>query len=133
MRTPDQILADARGGSAFSNSSQFEYWASNRGCWTCRNDDAETEKWCPILGVALSSGKTPAEWVTFSEKDEIYGNYTCTEYDERRDDDGDDDGSEPDPTPGPAVELEGQIDMFEVFAEKIADDASVAQTTAVTR
>jgi hypothetical protein len=132
MRTSDEILADARGGSAFSNSSQFEYWASNRGCWTCRNDDAETEKWCPILGVALSSGKTPAEWVTFSEKDEIHGDYTCTEYDERRDD-GDDDGSGPDATPGPALELESQIDMFEVFAEKIVDETSTMDAKAATR
>jgi hypothetical protein len=127
MRSYDEIAASAREGSAFSNSSQFEYWASNRGCWTCRNDDAETEKWCPILGVALSSGKTPAEWVTFSEEDEIHGNYTCTEYDERRDDDPDDDG-EPDPGPPPVIA--GQVDMFEVFAEQITDQAAAREAVA---
>lgn len=131
MRTSDEILADARGGTAFSNSSQFEYWASNRGCWTCRNDDAETEKWCPILGVALSSGKTPAEWVTFSERDEIHGNYSCTEYDERRDDGP---GDDPEPVPGsPAPEIDGQVDMFEVFAEQIANQAPVMRDEVTTR
>ena len=132
MRTAEQIEATARPGSAFSNSSQFEYWASNRGCWTCRNDDQATEKWCPILGVALSSGKTPAEWVTFSEQDEIHGNYTCTEYDERRDD-GPDDGDDPEPDPGPPPVIDGQIDIFEVFAERIADEASTVRTPEVAR
>lgn len=125
MRTADEILADARDGSAFSNSTSFEIWAGNRGCWTCRNDDDATEKWCPILGVALSSGKTPAEWLELS--DDVQ-DYTCTEYDERRDD-GDDDDSEPPPGPPPA-EIDGQIDMFEVFADRIADQASAATVAA---
>lgn len=125
MKTYDEIAAAARDGNAFSNSSQFEYWASNRGCYTCRNDDDATEKWCPILSVALATGKTPAEWTTLTEEDEVHGTYTCTEYDERRDDGPDD---EPDPEPSPPPVIDGQIDMFEVFADRIADEASSAVT-----
>lgn len=124
MRTYDEIAADAREGRAFSNSTSYEIWASRRGCYTCRNDDDATEKWCPILTVAISIGKTPAEWVEL-DPDEIQ-NYTCTEYDERRDGGGDD---EPEPEPGPPPVIEGQIDMFEVFADRIADEASLPVRT----
>ena len=126
MRTYDEIAADARKGSAFSNGTSFEIWASRRGCWTCRNDD-DTEKYCPILSVALATGKTPAEWVEL-DKDEIQ-NYTCTEYDERRDDGPDEDQPEPDPGPPPV--MDGQIDMFEVFADRIADEAAAVRPRAV--
>lgn len=123
MRTFEQISADARPGAAFSNSGQFEYWASGpRGCHSCRNDNEQTERYCPILSVAMCNGTTPAEWITFSDEDEIHGSYTCTEYDGRSD--GDDD---PGPEPGPPPVIEGQVDMFEVFADRIADQAS-AQT-----
>jgi hypothetical protein len=134
MRTYDEIQVSAREGSAFSNSSQFEYWANGqRGCYSCRNDSMdrrdEPEKFCPILSVSMLGNGIPAEWVTFSEEDEIHGSYTCTEYDERRDDDGGDPESEPEPPPV----VEGQIDMFEVFAERIADEAAAVQRQAVTR
>jgi hypothetical protein len=131
MRSYDEIAADARDGRAFSNGTSFENWASSRGCYTCRNDDAATEKWCPILTVALSTGKTPAEWVEFDEKS--IQNYTCSEYDERRDEGGDGEDPDPDPTPGPAEEIAGQIDMFEVFADRIANEASAVAAGAAIR
>lgn len=131
MRTFDEIAADARPGSAFSNSTSFEIWSANRGCGTCRNDDDATELYCPILSVAIATGTTPAEWLELDEH--RIQDYTCTEYDERRDDGGDDEDPAPDPNPGPAVELEGQIDMFEVFAEKITDEASSVHAKAALR
>lgn len=126
MRTYDEIAASARDGSAFSNSTSFEIWAANRGCWTCRNDDDATEKYCPILSVALATGKTPAEWVEMSDRIQ---DYTCTEHDPRPDDD-DDDGPGPEPDPGPPPVMEGQIDMFEVFADRIAETASTEAVSA---
>ncbi len=119
MRNYDEIYSDATPGSPFSNSSQYEIWAANRGCGTCRNDDAETEKWCPILSAALM-GVTPREWTTETEKDRIHGNYTCSEYDHRPDDDGGG-GDDPEPDPGPPPVIEGQIDILEVFADRIVD------------
>jgi hypothetical protein len=113
VRTSEQIIADSRPGTAFSNHSQFDHWASNRGCYICRNDDAAIEKWCPILGVALSIGRTPAEWTTMTEKDHIYGNYTCSEYDERPDDDGG--GGDPEPEPGPPPVIPGQLTIGDLF------------------
>jgi hypothetical protein len=131
MRTYDEILADAKPGSAFSNSSQFEHWAGGpRGCYTCRNDDEQTERYCSILCAAVGGGGIPREWTTETAEDHIHGNYTCTEYD-RRPDDGDS-GKEPDPDPGPPPAMEGQIDMFEVFAERIADEATAQQVESVT-
>lgn len=128
MRTYEQIAADAKPGSAFSNGSMFEYWAGGpHGCWTCRNDDNQSEKYCPILSVALATGTTPAEWVEMDENS--IQNYTCAEYDERRDDSGGD----PEPEPEPPPVIEGQVDMFEVFAARIADEASVRQVEAATR
>jgi hypothetical protein len=132
MRTYDEIAASAREGSAFSNSTSFEIWAANRGCWTCRNDDDAAEKYCPILSVALATGKTPAEWLELSE-DRVQ-DYTCTEYDERRDDGPDDDGPGPDaPPPSPVAELEGQIDIFEVFADQVVDASARTGVEAVAR
>lgn len=126
MRTYDEILASARDGSAFSNSTSFEIWSANRGCGTCRNDDDATEKYCPILSVALASGKTPAEWVEMSDRVQ---DYTCTEYDPRPDDDDGDDPA-PEPDPGPPPVIEGQVDIFEVFVEHIADTASAERVSA---
>lgn len=126
MRTYDEIAETARAGRAFSNSTSFEIWSANHGCWTCRNDDDATEKYCPILSVALASGKTPAEWVEMSDRVQ---DYTCTEYDRRPDDDDGDD-PEPEPDPGPPPVIEGQVDMFEVFAEQIAETATAEQVSA---
>jgi hypothetical protein len=126
-KTSDFVPADARDGSAFSNSTQFEIWASNRGCWTCTKDDDATEKWCPILSAALAGG-IPQQWTCASEEDWLHGNYTCSDYEERRDDGPGD----PDPEPEPPPVIEGQIDMFEVLADHIADEASRERVGAVT-
>jgi hypothetical protein len=121
----DFVPADARESRAFSNSTQFEIWAANRGCWTCTKDDQATEKWCPILTSALTGG-IPQQWTCATEEDYLHGNYTCSEYEERPDDDGGGGEDDPEPDPGPSPVIEGQIDMFEVFADKIADEASRA-------
>jgi hypothetical protein len=121
MRTEAEIIASARPGRAFSNMTQFEIWASNRGCWDdCAHEDAETEKWCPISGVALLHDLTPAEWppeqvVTERGSYEVIGD--CTEYERRPDnDDGD-----PEPEPQPEPEMPGQVDMFSVFTDQIIE------------
>lgn len=132
MRTYDEISAAARDGRAFSNSTEFELWADQRGgCWTCSNDDQQAEKYCPILTVALQ-GVTPAEWATATEEDARHSNYTCAEYDERPDDDGPDDGDEPEPDPGPPPVIDGQVDMFEVFVDQgIAELPAPVRTGAI--
>lgn len=105
MRTYDEVLADARPGSPFSNMTMFEMWAP-RWCWApCAHDDDETEKYCPILSVAVT-GVTPQEWLTL---DHVHGDYACTEFQ-----------AAPDPDdadvlqmPGlPPPELPGQLDLF---------------------
>jgi hypothetical protein len=117
MRTLDAIAADARPGPAFSNSTSFEIWAAGRGCYTCRNDGLGTtgdEPHCPILTTAICDGTIPAEWTTETDDDHIYGNYTCTEYDERPDDDGGGD-DDPEPEPGPPPVIEGQLSFGDLF------------------
>lgn len=134
MRTAEEISADAEPRSPFSNSTEYEIWAGNgRGCYDCVNDDAETEKWCPILGAALL-GSWPKEW-TRRTHDWSIGDKSgsievvdeCTEFDERRGDEGDD----PEPEPEPPPVIDGQIDMFEVFADRIADEATAVPVEAV--
>ena len=135
MRTAEQIAADAENRRAFSNGSEYEYWAdSGRGCYDCTQDDPNTEKYCPILGVALL-GQWPKEWARRTVESR-YGSYEavgeCAEFDERRDD-GEPDDDSPDPDPGPPPAVEGQIDMFEVFAERIADEATAVRPAEVAR
>jgi hypothetical protein len=132
MRTYDEISADAREGSAFSNSTQFEIWAAGRGCYSCHNDDlgiGGDTLHCPILSAALM-GVTPREWTAETDEDHVYGRYVCSEYDERPDDDDGPDG-DPEPDPGPPPVIDGQIDMFEVFADRIADEVSQVRAGAV--
>jgi len=138
MRTPDEIQADAVDQRPFSNMTEFEYWAGGgKGCWDCLNDDEASEKYCPILTVAVI-GSWPKEWLRRTvnwKHGDASGSYEavgdCTEFEERRDD-GPDEG-DPQPVPGPsALEMEGQIDMFEVFADRIADEASTVRPAEVT-
>jgi len=125
MRSSDQIAADARDKSPFSNHTEFEMWAG-RYCYECVNDDAETETWCPILGVALF-GQWPKEWIPRTHEWQIgdkSGSYevvdTCTEFEQRRDDGPD---GEPDPGPGPFdEEMPGQTDIFTFIVEDALDD-----------
>ncbi len=120
MRTSQEIWDSSRDVSPFSNSDQYESWVNGpRGCYWCKNDSmdrlSEPERFCPILTIA-ESGHTPAEWVSLADDHD----YTCTEFDDR-DNGGDDD---PEPEPGPPPVIDGQIDMFEVFAERITDEAA---------
>jgi hypothetical protein len=128
VRTDSEIQADAAEDRPFSNSTEYELWADRgRGCYDCANDDPDTEKYCPILGTALL-GSWPKEWTRRTHEwtaGGASGSYEvvdeCTEFEERRDDDGGD----PEPEPEPPPVIDGQIDMFEVFAERIADEASL--------
>lgn len=135
MRTPDEIRADAEDRRPFSNSTEYEIWAGRgRGCYDCTQDDDATEKWCPVLGAALA-GSWPKEWTRRTHRWESggkSGSYEvvdeCSEFEERRDDDGGEDGEpDPEPDPGPPPVIEGQIDMFEVFADRIADEATTRE------
>lgn len=131
MRTYDEISADAEKRSPFSNGTEYEMWAGRgRGCYDCANDDPEAEKFCPILSAALL-GVWPKEWLreqhewTIGDKSGSFERVgECTEFDRRPDDDGGGGGDEPEPDPGPPPVIEGQIDMFEVFADHIADEAA---------
>jgi hypothetical protein len=128
VRTSEQIMADAEDRSPFSNGSEYDYWA-DRWCYRCRNDNEETEQWCPILSAAMLR-VTPKEWTPSGENGRVYGNYHCSEFEERRDD-GDDPDPDPEPDPGPAPPIDGQVDMFEVFADQITERAMRPQPVSV--
>jgi hypothetical protein len=138
MRTEEQIAADAEERSPFSNGTEYDMWA-DRWCYRCRRDDAETETYCPILSVALLGGGWPKEWTrhyvkfgafikeadrfevsetTADDPDGCAFVDTCTEFEERRDNGGD-----PEPEPEPPPVIDGQVDMFEVFADRIAEQS----------
>lgn len=126
MRTYDEIMADADQERVFSNSTEYEIWANNgRGCYDCTQDDAETEKYCPILGAALM-GVWPKEWERRDVPWEINGTTgvyqtagECSEFEERDDWPGDDDPEDgPPPPPDPPAVIVGQLDIFGVFADQ---------------
>jgi hypothetical protein len=132
MRAAEQIDADAADERVFSNSTEYEIWANNgRACYDCTNDDPETEKYCPILSTMLLSKwpkeieHAPYEW---TDNDGTVHTYPvageCSEFEERRDDDGGDPEPEP-PPPDPAEqERVGQLDIFGVFADQITERAT---------
>lgn len=135
IRTDAQINADAADQRPFSNMSEYEYWAdSGQGCYDCIHDNPDQERFCPILSVALLS-RWPVEWtrrIVKPHPDSAGFNVVdqCTEF-TRRPDNGDDDNPEPPPGPKPpAAELDGQVDMFEIFADQIVEQAQ--RRTAVT-
>jgi len=118
VRSYEEIEADARPGTAFSNGTSFEIWSAGW-CERCKWDAAfqsgTTDQGCPLLLIAIM-GKTPKEWTETGLQD-----YDCSEF--VSDDDGDDgDGPEtPDGPTSPAVEIDGQVDLFSVFADQIAE------------
>jgi hypothetical protein len=134
MRTVEEVWADAVDKPPFSNHTEFEIWAgSGSGCYDCVNDDAATEKYCPILGAALL-GKWPREWPRVVHRWEI-GDASgtrqvvgeCSEFVQRPEwpgDDDPDDGPPPDPTPPPVCA--GQVDMFEVFVDQLVEHVESA-------
>ena len=95
MRTEDEIQRDARPGSAFSNGYEWDCWSS-KWCENCIHDDFETDKFCPLVTVAMLGDKTPAEWM-FEKPLSLYDRYTCVEF---QDEDGPGD-TEPKPVPDP--------------------------------
>lgn len=76
MRTYEQIKADATKGSAFSNGSEFEAWASN---WCQSKEPCKHFDTCPMITVALLDPLTPTEWVPDQPRS-LGRQYTCTEY-----------------------------------------------------
>ena len=135
MRTYEEITADAADETPFSNGTEFEIWAgSGRGCWDCVNDDDATEKYCPILSVSLLGPSWPKEWTREKHRWQVgdkSGEYDvvgeCTEFEERRDGGG---GDDPAPETPPAPEIDGQVDMFAVFADQITEQATREQVPA---
>lgn len=122
----DTIEANATDGSPFSNGTTGYDWMG-RWCDVCKIDGpfqrGVADLGCPIVLVAML-GKTPAEWVETGVQD-----YCCTEF--IPDDHGGDDGDpEPHPLFPPPV-VEGQVDMFEVFAEQITENVSRQEQVAV--
>ena len=129
MRDLDAIMGDAREGSPFSNGTSVEMWMGDW-CYRCKVDAPfqrdESPTGCPLIMVALL-GKTPAEWAETGMQD-----YHCSEFDEDHGDDGDDgEGPPAGPTwPQPVAEMEGQTDLFSVFADQITDASRVEKANA---
>jgi hypothetical protein len=131
MRSYEEIITDAADRSPFSNHTEFDIWAAHRGCYTCRNDGIGAtgdEPHCPILTASLLQ-KWPREWTPEKREWQIGGKSgsrwvvgECTEYDERRDDDGPADDH---PVPPPPPEIDGQMDIFEVFADDVIERSAV--------
>lgn len=119
MRTPEEIAANARDGRAFSNGTEGYAWM-DAWCYECVHDDEKTERYCPILTLAMLGEKTPAEWVE-KEPRGLRDRYECTEF-EPRDDDGD--GPEPDPEPVP--EDPNQLTIFDEMADQLLEAVQVA-------
>lgn len=128
MKTYDEAFAAAKDRRPFSNGSQGGAWTANW-CDRCvhdrsaRRDDVKPDPankgllGCALLAVALME-RTPAEWIDQCEGGHRLGDtYHCTEF---RDENGR--GDEPEPEPPPVIE--GQVDMFEVFADQIVEQAS---------
>lgn len=133
MRTEEQIRADAADERPFSNGSEYDMWA-DRHCYDCVNDDATTEKYCPILNVALLGQGWPKEWTrhyvkfgnriegttrvevsetTADDPDGCMFVGTCTEFEKRRDDGG----GGPKPAPKPQPECDGQLDIIDAYVD----------------
>jgi hypothetical protein len=114
MRTEEEIAADAKDETPFSNMSMFEYWAAancGRGNG-CKHDSAwggapqEPEVWCPLITVSLGE-KTLKEWQDADGETAA----ECKAYEET-------DGQETDdheslaPEPAPVEPLPGQQGLF---------------------
>ena len=137
MRTEDEIRVGAADERPFSNASEHDLWA-DRYCYNdCVHDDLATEKYCPIITVALTgkdgrSTAWPAEWTrkylkfggpvadtdrrevietTADDPDGCVYVDACTEYEERRDPGPGDDPAEPDPPPV----CDGQLDIVDAY------------------
>jgi hypothetical protein len=138
MRTETEIMADAADQRPFSNHTEYEIFAgSGEGCYDCVHDDPETDKFCPILTVSLigSDGRPawPREWTRATHRWQVgdaSGSYevvdSCAEFEERPEWGGDDPDDMPEPDPEPPPVCEGQVDMFQVWAEQITEHVESA-------
>ena len=128
MRTYDEAKAAAKDEPAFSNGTEGYAWMDNW-CDRCVHDkgtrDGTDEAGCPLVMVALM-GKTPIEWIDQTENGHRLGDtYHCTEF--RDEDEGGGDDDAPPPPGPPAPEIDGQADIFAVFAEQIAEQATARE------
>lgn len=126
MKTYDEAYAAAADRRPFSNGTEGCAWEENW-CARCVHDAEFRRTWdgpgCPLMQVALM-GRTPVEWIDQTENGHRLGDtYHCTEFRDK-DDNGGEDGE---PEPGPLPVIDGQVDMFEVFAEQITEQASREQ------
>lgn len=90
MRTEEEITADAKPETPFSNHTSYEVWQAGtcyygNGCVHDSMSDpaykpGQPERFCPLITVALSE-KTPKEWL--GEDGELTGG--CTAYEEAPD------------------------------------------------
>lgn len=139
VRTEEEIRADAAEGSPFSNGTEGYAWIENW-CAECVHNDEETELYCPILTVSLLHF-TPKEWVEqpwqqIPGRPEgetapvLGGQYVCTEFERRPDDDGDD-GAEPEPEPPPVCD--GQLDIVDAYLPVALAELEKAPETAGAR
>jgi hypothetical protein len=135
MRSYEEIKADALPERTFSNGSEFDIWA-DRWCYECVHDDANQEKYCPILSVAMLGEGRPREWTTRKHEWTIgdsSGSFdvinTCTEF-ERRPDNGGGDDEDPGPDPGPPPVHEGQLDLIDAYLDAAIGELSTAPAMA---
>lgn len=128
--TEDAVRATAEPNHRpFSNGTEYDIWAA-RWCFDCRRDDPDTERYCPILTVAVGDQAWPMEWTrrTIGEPPASYQAVDeCTEFERRDDDGGDDDPDDTPPPPPPAVEIDGQTDILSVFVDQITEQARPAE------
>lgn len=131
MRTYEEALAAAKDEPAFSNGTEGECWMDNW-CYECANDSPEMVdrgEGCPLIMVALMQ-RTPAEWIEQpwgqikgrpegETAPSLSDRYHCTEFRKRPEP-----GEEP-AEPPPAPVIEGQVDMFEVFADQVVERSQV--------
>lgn len=121
MRSYDEIYEDATDEPPFSNNTSYEIWAE-RWCYRCKVDAAfqrdEALDGCPLLTIAVI-GMTPREFAPAADPREACGDYECTEFVEA-DEDGEGE-PEPEPEPQPVSEMDGQLDILSVFADRIAE------------
>jgi len=119
VKTDAEIDAAAIDKRPFSNGTEGYAWMANW-CDDCGHNDEETEKWCPILSVALL-GKTPAEcveqpWQQVAGRPEgetapvLGGTYECTEFELAAD--PEDPGDPPPVAPEPVPVADGQLELF---------------------
>lgn len=125
MRSYEEAFAAAKDGPPFSNGTEGYAWLDNW-CDQCKHDRGARQgrdEGCPLVLVSLMH-RTPVEWIDQTANGHRLGDtYHCTEF--APDDEG---GGDRDPEPDPLPPCEGQVDMFEVFADQIVEQVESAVT-----